>query len=38
VVSSSVPAEKVSSTLTRFRVRVPPGGESAVTYRLRVIW
>jgi hypothetical protein len=38
VVSSSVPAEKLSSTLTRFRVRVPPGGESTVTYRLRVIW
>ena len=38
VVSSSVPAEKVSSTLTRFRVKVPPGGESAVTYRLRVVW
>jgi hypothetical protein len=38
VVSSSVPAEKLSSTLTRFRVRVPPGGESAVTYRLRVVW
>jgi hypothetical protein len=38
VVSSSVPAEKLSSTLTRFRVRVPPRGESAVTYRLRVVW
>jgi hypothetical protein len=38
VVSSSVPAEKVSSTLTRFRVKIPPGGESAVTYRLRVVW
>jgi hypothetical protein len=38
VVSSSVPAEKLSSTLTRFRVRVPPDGESAVTYRLRVVW
>jgi hypothetical protein len=38
VVSSSVPAEKLSSTLTRFRVQVPPGGESAVTYRLRVVW
>jgi hypothetical protein len=38
VVSSSVPAEKVSATLTRFRVKVPPGGESALTYRLRVVW
>jgi len=38
VVSSSVPAEKVSSTVTRFRVRVPAGGEARLTYRLRVIW
>jgi hypothetical protein len=38
VVSSSVPAEKVSSTITRFRVRVPAKGEAALTYRLRVIW
>jgi hypothetical protein len=38
VVSSSVPAEKVSSTITRFRVRVPARGEAILTYRLRVIW
>ena len=38
VVSSSVPAEKVSSTVTRFRVRVPARGESVLTYRIRVIW
>ncbi len=38
VVSSSVPAEKVSSTITRFRVRVPATGEAALTYRIRVIW
>jgi hypothetical protein len=38
VVSSSVPAEKVSSTITRFRVRVPPRGESVLTYRIRVFW
>jgi hypothetical protein len=38
VVSSSVPAEKLSSTLTRFRVPVPPGGESVVSSRLRVVW
>jgi hypothetical protein len=38
VVSSSVSAEKVSSTITRFRVRVPARGEAALTYRLRVIW
>lgn len=38
VVASSVPAEKVSSTITRFRVRVPPRGETVLTYRIRVIW
>ncbi|HEX6105826.1 MAG TPA: hypothetical protein VFZ26_09595 [Gemmatimonadales bacterium] len=38
VVSSSVPAEKVSSTLTRFRVAVPPRGEAQLTYRVRVVW
>jgi hypothetical protein len=38
VVSSSVPAEKVSSTITRFRVRVPARGEATLTYRIRVIW
>ncbi len=38
VVSSSTPAEKVSSTVTRFRVRVPVRGEAVLTYRIRVIW
>jgi hypothetical protein len=38
VVSSSVPAEKLSSTRTRFRVAVPAGGEAVLTYRLRVVW
>ena len=38
VVSSSVPVEKVSSTISRFRVRVPPRGEAVLTYRIRVIW
>ena len=38
VVSSSVPAEKLSSTRTRFRVKVPARGEAAVTYRLRIVW
>ena len=38
VVSSSVPAEKLSSTRTRFRTKVPARGEAAVTYRLRIIW
>ena len=38
VLQSSVPAEKVSSTITRFRVKVPPRGEAIVTYRIRVVW
>jgi hypothetical protein len=38
VVSSSVPAEKLSSTRTRFRLKVPSRGEAAVTYRLRIVW
>ena len=38
VVSSSIPAEKVSSTRTRFRVRVPALGETVLNYRVRVIW
>ncbi len=38
VLSSSVPAEKVSSTETRFRLRVPAGGEAVLTYRVRVTW
>ncbi len=38
IVSSSVPAEKLSSARTRFRVRVPARGESVLTYRVRVVW
>ncbi|CAN5792600.1 DUF4139 domain-containing protein [soil metagenome] len=38
VLSSSVPAEKLSSTRTRFRTKVPARGEAAVTYRLRIVW
>ena len=38
VVSSSVPAEKISSTITRFRVRGPARGEAILNYRIRVIW
>jgi hypothetical protein len=38
VLSSSVAAEKLSSTRTRFRVKVPARGEAAVTYRLRIVW
>jgi hypothetical protein len=38
VLSSSVAAEKVSSTVTRFRVRVPPRGQAVLTYRIRAVW
>ncbi len=38
VVSSSIRAEKLSSTRTRFRVPVPPKGKATLTYRVRVIW
>src|SRR6476646_1794682 len=38
VLQSSVPAEKVSSTITRFHVKVPANGEATLTYKVRVIW
>ena len=38
VLSSSIPGEKISSTRTRFRVRVPAMGEAVLTYRVRVVW
>lgn len=38
ILSSSLPAEKLSSTRTRFRVRVPAHGEAVLTYRVRVVW
>jgi hypothetical protein len=38
VLSSSVPAEKLSSTQVRFRLRVPARGEVSLTYRVRVVW
>lgn len=38
ILSSSLPAEKLSSTRTRFRVRVPAQGEATLTYRVRVVW
>jgi hypothetical protein len=38
IVSSSVPAEKISSTATRFSVKVPARGEAALTYRVRAVW
>ena len=38
VVSSSVPAEKLSSTRARFRVAVPARGQGQVTYRVRIVY
>jgi hypothetical protein len=38
VISSSVSAEKVSSTITRFRVKVPARGQTVLTYRVRATW
>lgn len=38
VLQSSLPAEKLSSTITRFRVKVPARGEATLTYRIRVVW
>jgi hypothetical protein len=38
VLQSSVPAEKLSSSRTRFRVRVPARGEAVLTYRIRAVW
>lgn len=38
VVTSSVPAEKVSSSVTRFKVTVPAKGEAVLTYRIRAVW
>ncbi len=38
VLSSSVSAEKLSSTRTRFRTKVPARGEAAITYRVRIVW
>ena len=38
VEQSSVPAEKVSSSVTRFKVSVPARGETVLTYRLRAVW
>lgn len=38
LLASSVPGEKLSSTRTRFRIRVPAKGEAVLTYRVRVVW
>jgi len=36
IVESSVPAEKLSSTESRFRVPVPPGGDATLTYTVQI--
>ncbi len=38
VVSSSVPAEKLSAQVTRFRVTVPARGSAELTYQVRAVW
>jgi hypothetical protein len=38
ILASSVPGEKLSSTQTRFRTRVPAKGETVLTYKVRVVW
>lgn len=38
VIESSIPAEKLSSTKSRIRLKVPAGGEAVVTYRLKATW
>jgi len=38
VLESSAPPEKLSSTITRFRVKVPARGEAVLTYKVRVVW
>ncbi len=38
VVQSSVTAERLSATRTRFRVAVPAAGSATLTYRVRVVW
>lgn len=38
IVSSSIPATRTSSTVARFRVPVPAGGEAVLTYQVRARW
>lgn len=38
VESSSLPPEKLSAGVTRFRLSVPAGGEAVLTYRIRAVW
>jgi hypothetical protein len=38
IVESSIPAERLSNSKYRFRVRVPARGEAILTYRIRSSW
>jgi hypothetical protein len=38
ILESSMPAERLSSTRARFRVKVPARGESVITYRIKATW
>lgn len=38
VLDSSAPAERLSTTRTRFRILVPARGETELRYRLTVVW
>ena len=38
VVTSSVPAERLSAQVTRFRVTVPPRGSIDLIYTVRATW
>ena len=38
VLSSTVPAERLSAATVRFPVAVPPGGEATLEYRVRARW
>ncbi len=38
IMESSQPAERLSSTRARFRVKVPAGGAAVLTYRIKATW
>ena len=38
ILESSQPAERLSSTRARFRVKVPAGGKAVLTYRIKASW
>jgi len=38
IIESSLPADRVSSTRARFRVKVPACGEAVLTYRIKATW